>query len=154
LTKDPNYWLIILNLQIPSHQKISRIWENGTPLDIYNEINAWWKSNNDQGKTSVILCYSLGKAQRIIKNLDQNNGDIIVHEAIADTNDVIKNEGINLPEYKKYDASMLKSSLKNSSNNVTEGFEYLIGNIAINFLNKVIFKVFIEYHTKINLMTE
>ena len=38
--------------------------------EVINEINLWWAKNREQGKTSVIAGYTLGKAQRILKNVD------------------------------------------------------------------------------------
>ena len=43
---------------------------------VFNEINQWWASNAAQGICSIILAYSLGKAQRIIKNVDHSIGSI------------------------------------------------------------------------------
>jgi len=34
--------------------------------EIFAEINAWWARNVDHGRASVLACYSLGKAQRIL----------------------------------------------------------------------------------------
>jgi putative mRNA 3-end processing factor len=33
------------------------------------DINKWWKGNAENGKPSVMLAYSLGKAQRVIAGL-------------------------------------------------------------------------------------
>ena len=66
---------------------------------IFNEINSWWASNRGF-KSSVIFAYSLGKAQRIIKNVDPTIGPIYVHGAIASMNDAMA-PFINLtPTYK------------------------------------------------------
>lgn len=62
-------------------------------VEIFEEINSWWKSNKEQGITSLISAYSLGKAQRIIQNLDQNIGKIYCNAAIEKTNNVIRNQG-------------------------------------------------------------
>lgn len=61
---------------------------------IYQEINDWWRANQELGKTSVILGYSLGKAQRIIEHLDSSIGPIFTHGAIENTNEVLRQAGI------------------------------------------------------------
>lgn len=67
--------------------------------DVYDEINNWWSDNIDEGKTSVLTAYSLGKAQRILQHLDQSIGPVYCHGAIANMNDSIVESGIPLPSY-------------------------------------------------------
>lgn len=64
---------------------------------VFNGIKSWVNENIKQQKTSVLIAYSLGKAQRLIKNL---SGDvpIYVHNSIANLNEVIINAGVNLPD--------------------------------------------------------
>ena len=38
-----------------------------TQNEVFNDINAWWIKNREEGKTSVITGYTLGKGQRILK---------------------------------------------------------------------------------------
>ena len=68
-----------------SHQKV-----------IFEEINYWWKQNIKEGKTSILLGYSLGKAQRLISGLDIHIGPIITHSSIENINDCYRESGINL----------------------------------------------------------
>ena len=63
---------------------------------IYNEINDWWKKNKAEDKATIISAYSLGKAQRILQNIDASIGTIYSHGAIYNTNEVIQNMGIDL----------------------------------------------------------
>ncbi|MDQ3020558.1 MAG: ligase-associated DNA damage response exonuclease [Bacteroidota bacterium] len=65
--------------------------------EIFNDINNWWKRNKENGKTSVICGYSLGKAQRILFNIDKTIGKIFGHGAVTMINEIMINEGINLP---------------------------------------------------------
>ena len=44
--------------------------------DITAAVNAWWQSNRDAGRTSIIGAYALGKAQRILAHLDTGIGPI------------------------------------------------------------------------------
>lgn len=39
--------------------------------EVFEEMNAWWRANQEQGIISAISAYALGKAQRIINNIDQ-----------------------------------------------------------------------------------
>ncbi|GLB48375.1 ligase-associated DNA damage response exonuclease [Neptunitalea lumnitzerae] len=58
--------------------------------EVFNDINEWWKTNKAEGKTSVLFGYSLGKAQRLIKNLDTSIGTIYTHAAVENLNEVIR----------------------------------------------------------------
>ncbi len=56
--------------------------------EIYQSINDWWKKNAEEGRTSVVLAYSLGKAQRVLSALDSSIGPIFNHGTIANMNNV------------------------------------------------------------------
>jgi len=64
--------------------------------EVFEEINNWWKENQAQGKTTIITAYSLGKAQRILHNIDDTIGKIYCHGAIAKMNEAIIASGIHL----------------------------------------------------------
>ncbi|MEP7146404.1 MAG: ligase-associated DNA damage response exonuclease [bacterium] len=76
--------------------------------EIFNEINNWWRSNKAKGKVSVLCGYSLGKAQRILYNLDRSIGNIFGHGAVTIINDIMINEGVNLPSINRVSAAYLK----------------------------------------------
>ncbi len=57
------------------------------------QINKWWAANRAAGFNSVVLCYALGKAQRILNNLDPAIGDIFIHGAINNTNKALESVG-------------------------------------------------------------
>ncbi len=63
---------------------------------VFEEINAWWRSNADQGITTMLAGYALGKAQRIIQHLDPSIGSIFTHGAVENTNEVLRKQGIPL----------------------------------------------------------
>ena len=65
---------------------------------IMDEINAWWKSNKEAGRVSILAAYSLGKAQRIINNVDHSIGKIFAHGAVENVNEVIRRQGKMLKE--------------------------------------------------------
>ena len=62
------------------------------------EIDAWWAACAAEGKTAVIGAYSLGKAQRILANVDASIGPILTHGAVEGTNAVLRAQGVPLPE--------------------------------------------------------
>ena len=64
---------------------------------VYDQINSWWKSNKIEGITSILFGYSLGKSQRIIKNIDHSIGKIYVHRAVGAMNEAIRKSGGDLP---------------------------------------------------------
>ena len=65
--------------------------------EIHDDINAWWGANAAQGRASVLLCYSLGKAQRLLSGLDPAIGPIICHGAVQALNQLYRDEGVWLP---------------------------------------------------------
>lgn len=69
--------------------------------EIFKDIELWWKSNADQGICSFISAYSLGKAQRILKNIDPSIGPIYTHGAIHATHEVLIAAGFDLPSTAK-----------------------------------------------------
>lgn len=68
------------------------------PKVVHDDINQWWQNNKEEGKTSVIIGYALGKAQRILHHLDPSIGKILTHGAVANINDLFLKEGMELPE--------------------------------------------------------
>ncbi|MDX2000983.1 MAG: ligase-associated DNA damage response exonuclease [Chitinophagales bacterium] len=64
---------------------------------VFNDINQWWLNNQREGKTSVLIGYALGKAQRLIHHLDKDIGPIYAHQTIKNVNKVLRNQGILIP---------------------------------------------------------
>ena len=65
---------------------------------IAQDINTWWAENAAEGRFSICGAYSLGKAQRILSLLDPSIGPILTHGAIENTNRVLRDQGIPLPD--------------------------------------------------------
>jgi len=61
------------------------------------EIDAWWRDNRDAGRTSVLLAYSLGKAQRLAASVDASIGPIIGHGSVMKIVDAYRASGVRLP---------------------------------------------------------
>ena len=70
-----------------------------TPQDqLAHQINSWWAKNKSEGRTSLLGAYALGKAQRLLTTVDTNIGPILTHGAIENTNEVLRGQGIALPD--------------------------------------------------------
>lgn len=65
--------------------------------EIYNSIRGWIRENQVLGKTSVLIAYSLGKAQRILQAAKDVTSEIFVHGAIWNTQEALKQAGWELP---------------------------------------------------------
>lgn len=68
--------------------------------DVINDINGWWRKNAAEGKSSILCAYALGKAQRLLYNLDLSIGKIFAHGAVVNVNEALKASGARLPEVK------------------------------------------------------
>ncbi len=67
------------------------------PEQVIREMNAWWRENQEQGRTSILFAYALGKAQRILASLDSAIGPILTHGAVEKINRCYREAGISLP---------------------------------------------------------
>lgn len=82
--------------------------------EVFNDINEWWRKNQIEGKTSVIAGYTLGKAQRILKNVDPSIGRIFTHGAVDSINIVLKHQGLELPGAPRISDEIKKNDIKGS----------------------------------------
>lgn len=64
---------------------------------VFADINAWWQSNADAGRASIIYGYALGKAQRLLAGLDASIGPILTHGAVERMTERYRESGIALP---------------------------------------------------------
>ena len=65
--------------------------------EVFGEINAWWRTNADAGRASLLSGYALGKAQRLIAGLDPSIGPILTHGAVEKINAAYRAAGVTLP---------------------------------------------------------
>ncbi len=79
--------------------------------EVFKDINSWWKNNQAEKMTSIILVYSLGKAQRVLKYLDADIGKIFTHGAIENMTEVLR-ENYNFPVTQKITRETIKAELK------------------------------------------
>lgn len=68
------------------------------PDEVIADIHTWWKSNQGNQRTSVLFAYSLGKAQRVLAQLDETVGPIFVHSAVEHLLPHYESEGVKLPK--------------------------------------------------------
>ena len=80
--------------------------------DVFADINEWWRKNSQEGKASVITGYTLGKSQRILRNVDASIGRIFTHGAVDAINRVMRAQGIALPEAPRVSDETGKDALK------------------------------------------
>jgi len=80
---------------------------------IFDEIDQWIHQNREKGKTSLLLAYSLGKAQRLIKALDQRGHPIYAHGAICQLQETLLQAGHNFPKIHPIGSAGNKEDWKN-----------------------------------------
>ncbi len=68
----------------------------GAPV-VFDEINTWWRTNQTRGWASILYCYALGKAQRILAGIDSSTGPIFTHGAVERMNRIYREAGTPLP---------------------------------------------------------
>jgi len=78
---------------------------------VFNDINNWWQQNQDDGRTSILFGYSLGKAQRLLKHLDTSIGKIYTHGAVENMTEVVR-EIADLPPTEKITRDTKKEDIK------------------------------------------
>lgn len=61
------------------------------------EIRQWWEENREAGRTSLLLVYSLGKAQRILAELEGSGDPVLLHGATHRITECYRREGVRLP---------------------------------------------------------
>jgi putative mRNA 3-end processing factor len=67
------------------------------PETVAADIDRWWRTNRDAGRTSVLLAYALGKAQRLAALVDPTIGPIVGHGAVMKLVEAYRASGVRLP---------------------------------------------------------
>jgi putative mRNA 3-end processing factor len=80
--------------------------------EIYSGIQEWVKKNQVVGKSSVLIAYSLGKAQRLLQPLAEVTEKIFVHGAVYNLHMALVNAGWKLPEVTRITPDTSKEELK------------------------------------------
>jgi putative mRNA 3-end processing factor len=80
--------------------------------EIYNSIIDWISKNKENGKTSILLAYSLGKAQRVLQALKETKQDIYAHGAVYNMQQTLIEAGWDLQKVIRITPETPKELLK------------------------------------------
>lgn len=81
---------------------------------IYEDMRNWVRTNQSEGKTSVIIAYSLGKAQRVIDAVSPVTNEIYVHGAVWNVQQTLLKAGHRVQEVKRVDIGAAKKTYQNA----------------------------------------
>jgi len=81
------------------------------PAALLAQIRAWWRSNQEAGRASVVFAYVLGKAQRVLMGLDPAMGPIFTHASVEEMNRRYRMSGVGLPNTIPVEAAGRKADL-------------------------------------------
>jgi putative mRNA 3-end processing factor len=81
---------------------------------IYEDIRNWVRANQSEGKTSVIIAYSLGKAQRVIDAVSPVTNQIYVHGAVWNVQQTLLKAGHPVQEVQRVDIGAAKKTYQNA----------------------------------------
>jgi putative mRNA 3-end processing factor len=69
------------------------------PARVFDDVHAWWQAGAAEGRASVLFCYALGKAQRVLAEMGRRSArPIYVHGAVESFVRCYRQAGIELPE--------------------------------------------------------
>lgn len=85
------------------------------PLLVIDEILSWWRANREEDRPSVLFCYVLGKAQRILAEIGERaDGPIHLHGAMAAMTDAYRDAGVAMPAAERITEGMRGKTLARS----------------------------------------
>ena len=85
------------------------------PASIVADMLAWWRGNRDAGRPSVLFCYVLGKAQRILAELaGRADGPIHLHGAMCAMTDAYREAGVAMAPAERVTETMRGKTLARS----------------------------------------
>src|SRR5690606_38424422 len=64
---------------------------------IFHDLQNWIRNNQVEERCSVIIGYSLGKAQRVLKAVDEVTGNVFAHGAVWNVHQALQQAGFSLP---------------------------------------------------------
>ena len=62
----------------------------GKQENVFAEIHEYWRECASRGEHLILQAYSLGKAQRLLNNLDRSIGPVYCHRAIIEMNEALE----------------------------------------------------------------
>ena len=71
--------------------------------EVMGDIHTWWQHNAQAQRPSLLLAYSLGKAQRLLAGVDASIGPVLVHGAVESLNAVYRAAGVALAPCQRAD---------------------------------------------------
>ncbi len=80
--------------------------------EIFDDMKNWVLQNNADGKTSVLIAYSLGKAQRILQPLAETGLPIYAHGAVFNVQETLIKNGWDLPAVTRVEPDTAKELFK------------------------------------------
>ena len=83
-------------------------------VEIYTNMQNWVQQNMHDGKTSVLIAYSLGKAQRVADALSKITNNIFAHGAVANVQEALINNGELITPLKRVEPGMDKKLFEKS----------------------------------------
>lgn len=81
---------------------------------LFSEMQQWVGANQAEGVTSVIVAYSLGKAQRVLKAIAETTDRIFVHGAVWNVHQTLLQMGIALPAVTRVTPDLPKENYRGS----------------------------------------
>jgi putative mRNA 3-end processing factor len=85
------------------------------PRAVVDEIVTWWRANRDEGRPSVLFCYVLGKAQRILAEIGGGpDGPIHLHGAISGMTGAYRDAGVAMAPAERITEGMRGKALARS----------------------------------------
>lgn len=64
---------------------------------VIDDLLAWWQANDTERKTSVLFCYTIGKAQRVLAELlRRTDRPVLVHGMMLSTIDAYREAGVSM----------------------------------------------------------
>ncbi len=73
--------------------------------EVFSEINAWWRANQQAGHASLLNAYTLGKSQRLLAGVDPDIGPIFCDPAVDVFNMAYRSAGVDLPPIRPLDTA-------------------------------------------------
>jgi len=88
------------------------IYEWKSQVELFYDMQNWILANREKGNNSVLIAYSLGKAQRLLKGIEEVSPSVYVHGAIWNTQEVLLKAGFRLPDVKRVTPEMSRDQFK------------------------------------------
>lgn len=81
---------------------------------LYESVREWIKENKEKNVSSVLIAYSLGKAQRLLYAIEPLQQTVLLHGAIWNMHQALLSAGITLPSVERVTPETPKEKIKNS----------------------------------------